>query len=128
LHRANRDDFDPAAEGVPRNPDAFADVPFGRKLSYLDECWYPIDEERFDNQLRNAIVHYKVEYDDRTQLVSDFPKKEGMAQEKSVEIFFLDFMRRLLISYREMHRMQQLIKCLFNYGFFLHEPNEPSVI
>lgn len=41
---------------------------------------------------------------------------EGMRQEKSEKMSFLLFMRQLLISYREMHRLHQLIRCLF----FLH--------
>ncbi|HMF21461.1 MAG TPA: hypothetical protein VKG24_04980 [Pseudolabrys sp.] len=38
-----------------------------------------------------------------------------MRQEKAETISFLDFMHQLLITYREMHRLHQLIKCLFNY-------------
>ena len=73
-----------------------------------------------DNHLRNAIAHYKVEYDDVTQIITYYPKREGIKQEKKEEIYFLDFMRKLLMSYREMHKLHQLIKCLYYYYFLIY--------
>ena len=43
-----------------------------------------------------------------------YPKREGMRQEGET-ISFPDFMYQLLFTYREMHRLHQLIKCLLNY-------------
>lgn len=32
----------------------------------------------------------------------------------------MDFIRKCLLSYREMHRMHHLIKCLFNYYYIIY--------
>jgi hypothetical protein len=74
-----------------------------------------------DNQLRNSIAHYKAEYNVITQVITYFPRKEGIKQEKEETIYFMDFMRKTLLSYREMHSMHQLIKCLFNYYYIMYQ-------
>ena len=102
-------------DNTPRNLQAFADVPFGNKSALIDDVWFDALDGGADNQLRNAIAHHKTEYDEVTQVVTYYPKREGMRQEKAETISFLDFMHQLLITYREMHRLHQLIKCLFNY-------------
>lgn len=103
----------------PANLDAFADVVFGLKQDHIDDSWYDTLEGSLSNKLRNAIAHYKTEYDDITQIVTYYAKKEGMAQEKGEDIYFLEFVRRLLITYREMHRLHHLIKALFYYYFLI---------
>ena len=108
---------------TPKNLDEFADVSFGSKAAYLDDSWYTIDTDTLDNQLRNSIAHYKTEYDDITQLITYYPKREGMKREKPETLYFLDFMRKILLSYREMHRLHHLIKCLLNYYYICYEPN-----
>ena len=100
---------------TPKTLQAFADVPFGNKLALIDDVWFDALDGGADNQLRNAIAHHKTEYDEVTQVVTFYPKREGMRQEKAETISFLDFMHQLLIAYREMHLLHQLIKCLFNY-------------
>lgn len=123
LLRGNHNEFKDVGKSTPKNMSKFADVPFGNKSSHLDNCWYAIDDGVIDNQLRNSIAHYKAEYDEITQLITYYPKKEGIKQEKSETIYFMDFMRKTLISYREMHRLHQLIKCLFNYYFIIYDSN-----
>ena len=105
--------------GNPKDLNDFADRPFGLKLGLIDDSWYQIDSEIADNQLRNSIAHYKAEYDEITQLLNYFPKKEGMKQEKSEQMYFLDFCRKILLSFREMHKLNHLIKCLYVY-YYLH--------
>lgn len=102
---------------APADLNAYADIAFGQKEKIIDNPWYEPLEGSLSNQLRNAIAHYKTEYNDVTQLVTYYPKKEGMAQEKGEQIYFLEFVRRLLITYREMHRLHHLIKSLFYYYF-----------
>jgi hypothetical protein len=101
---------------TPKSLHDYGDVPFGKKLDFIDDSWFELFDGGADNQLRNAIAHHKTEYDEITQTVTYFPRMEGMRQEKSEKMSFLQFMRQLLISYREMHRLHHLIKCLF----FLH--------
>jgi hypothetical protein len=105
----------------PASLDEFADVDFGRKLSFIDDSWFTFTDGTISNHLRNAIAHYKAEYDDVTQLVTYFPKKEGMKQQVSEEIYFIEFMRRLLLAYREMHRLHHSMKCLFYFRFIIQK-------
>jgi hypothetical protein len=111
---------------TPKNLQAFADVPFGNKAALIDDVWFDALDGGADNQLRNAIAHHKTEYDEVTQVVTFYPKREGMRQEKGQTISFLDFMHQLLITYREMHRLHQLIKCLFNYLYLAPQVKKES--
>jgi hypothetical protein len=104
---------------APATLNAFADVALGSKQDLIDDCWYDVLDGSLSNQLRNAIAHYKTEYDEVTQLVTYYPKREGMAQDQGEQIYFLEFVRRLLVTYREMHRLHHLIKSLFYYYFLI---------
>jgi hypothetical protein len=126
LKRDNHNTFKPgiglASSGkdfTPKNLHAFADVPFGYKLGFIDDPWFDFADNGADNQLRNAIAHYKADYDEITQTVTYYPRKEGIKQEKAETMSFLQFMRQLLISYRDMHRLHHLIKCLFYLQFII---------
>lgn len=104
---------------APATLNAFADVALGSKQDFIDDSWYDVLEGSISNRLRNAIAHYKTEYDEVTQLVTYYPKKEGMAQDQGEQIYFLGFVGRLLVTYREMHRLHHLIKSLFYYYFLI---------
>lgn len=86
----------------------------------MDDSWFSFGDEAADNQLRNAIAHYKTDYDEITQKITYYPRREGMRQERSEEIYFIEFMRRILVAYREMNRLHQLIKSLFYYRYLIH--------
>ncbi|PJK27859.1 hypothetical protein CVT23_20525 [Minwuia thermotolerans] len=105
---------------TPKNLHAFTDIPFGQKDDFIDDNWFAFGDQAADNQLRNAIAHFKTDYDDVSQKIIYYPRKEGMRQDKSEEIHFLEFMRRVLIAYREMNRLHQLIKSLFYYHYLIH--------
>jgi len=104
-----------------KNLNDFANKPFGKKLELIDDTWLTISKSVADNQLRNAVAHYKAEYDEVLQMITYFPKQEGMKQEKPNEIYFLGFTRKILDSYRLMHSLNQLLKCLLNYEFFIRD-------
>jgi len=104
---------------APKTLDDFANLPLGSKLEFLDEPWVDLAEGVLDNRLRNAIAHYKTEYDDITQVITYFPSREGMGQEKGETMYFLEFVRGLLLIYREMHRLHHLIKALFYYRYLI---------
>lgn len=110
---------------APANLDAYADVVFGLKSEFLDDCWYTMLNGSIDNHLRNAIAHYKTEYDEIKQLVTYFPKKEGMDQDQGQAVYFLEFMRLLVVAYREMRRLHHLLKAL-NYAYYLSMPSTKS--
>jgi hypothetical protein len=102
---------------TPTGISTFADVTFGQKQDFIDDPWYEMMDGAIDNHLRNAIAHYKAEYDEINQIVTYYPKREGIKQEKAEQTYFLEFMRRLLVAYREMHRLHHLIKILFYYYY-----------
>jgi hypothetical protein len=121
IHRSDFNLFKNVGKKTPKSLNAYADMPYGYKASHLDDCWYQVGEGSVNNQLRNSIAHVKAEYNEITQLITYYPRREGIKQEKAETIYFLDFMRNILISYREMHRMHQLIKCLFFYYYLMHD-------
>jgi hypothetical protein len=106
---------------TPKNLSEFANVDFGRKQAFIDDPWYVIADEAVNNRLRNAIAHCKAEYDDGKQMITYFPRKEGLAQEKAETVSFLEFMRWFLLAYREMHQMHHLIKSLYYYRYLIQK-------
>lgn len=109
---------------APATLDKFADIPLGSKDKFIDDPWHEPLEGAISNQLRNAIAHNKAEYDEITQKITYFSKKEGMDQDQAQEIYFLEFVRAMLISYREMHRLHHLIKALFYYKYLILDESE----
>lgn len=105
------------AKNSPTDLKDFADWPLGLKLAQLDACWYHIDASDIDHRLRNSIAHYKAEADEITQVITYYPKKEGLEQATSFQLQFLDFSRKILGMFREMHRLNHLTKCLFVYYY-----------
>ena len=126
IHRGNHNVFNADISNPPSSLQKYADLSFGLKLQFLDNCWYSLQTDAADNQLRNAIAHYRAEYEEVTQTITYYPKKEGMRQDRAQSMTFLDFMRKILISYRELHRLHQLIKCLHYYLYFLHSERKQS--
>lgn len=118
---ARRGDHNKFAPGpkMPASLKEFSDWPLGFKLQQLDHSWYHINASDIDNRLRNSIAHYKVEVDEIAQLITYFPKKEGLEQKSAVQMHFLDFSRKILGMFREMHRLNHFTKCLFVY-YYLH--------
>ena len=62
---------------------------------------------------------FKTDYDQVKQIVTYYPRLEGMNQEKAEQITFIQFMKRLLQSYREMRRLNHLIKGLFYLQYLI---------
>jgi hypothetical protein len=109
--RVNKD----GKELAPSSLNRYADVSLGNKLIDLDDPWYAINQIALDNERRNAIAHNKIDYDEVTQIITYYPKLEGMEREKKVQIQLLDYMWRMLSLFREVHRLHHLVKCL-NYS------------
>jgi hypothetical protein len=100
---------------TPKSINEFADVPFGNKMNFIDDPIFEPLEGAANNQLRNAIAHNKLNYDEITQVIEYFPRREGILEEKGEKITFLDFMYQLLLAYRQMHSLHHLVKGLFYY-------------
>lgn len=109
----------------PASLNEYADVSLGNKLQDLDSRWYILAPLAHDSELRNAIAHNKIDYDDVTQVITYYPRLEGMEREKKREIQLLDYMHRLLALFREVHRLHHLVKCL-NYALLV-EPGASMV-
>jgi hypothetical protein len=95
---------------TPKSLHDFANVAFGKKLDFIDDPWFQMLDDGTDNQLRNAIAHVKTDYDEVNQIITYYPRLEGMNQEKAEQITFIQFMKRLLQTYREMRRLNHLIR------------------
>ncbi|POV86877.1 hypothetical protein C3418_18880 [Aeromonas sp. ASNIH8] len=99
--------------------DRFADVDFGNKLAALDDSFYRVAAEAVDSRLRNGIAHYKYEYTESTQLIKIYPTKEGLERKNFDEIYFLEFMRKILMLFREVHNINHMIKAIHYYCIFI---------
>lgn len=116
LKRGNHNNF-LDKDAAPKSLNKFADYPLGKKLDYIDESWCELDGNVMDNQLRNSVAHYKAEYNEVTQEITYYPRREGIKQDHAELMYFLDFSRRILLAFRELHRLNHLTKCLFVYYY-----------
>lgn len=94
---------------------SFANVDLGSKLGFIDDCFYCVDMEAIDNKLRNGIAHYKYDYKESSQTITYYPGKEGMSREKYYETSFMDFIRKSLLLFREVHGVNHIIKAALFY-------------
>lgn len=115
-HRGNHDEFAKPEHGAALSSlDKFADKTLSDKFKYLDDCWYIVSKDVVDTGVRNAISHYTATYDPVSQVITYYPDKEGVRQERGEVMYFLDFMRMILQLFREVHYLHHVIKILFYY-------------
>ncbi|ELF6204241.1 hypothetical protein BGP84_12895 [Pseudomonas putida] len=115
MHRGGHNAFLAKDGGALSSLAKFTDKNLSEKLKYLDDCWYKIDSSVLNAGVRNAIAHYSFEYDETTQIITCYPKKEGLKREDGVELSFLAFMRMILVLFREMHYLHHLIKSIYYF-------------
>ncbi|HCI6837805.1 TPA: hypothetical protein NPP86_001573 [Klebsiella quasipneumoniae subsp. quasipneumoniae] len=123
LKRGNHNEFEATLKLNKKNEprkelsslNKFADVDLGQKIQYIDDCFYTINMQAIDNRLRNGIAHYKYEYKESTQVITYYPAKEGMERVKSEDITFMEFLRKTLLLFREVHSLNHLIKATLYY-------------
>lgn len=101
------------------NLNSFANVDLGNKLAFIDDCFYRVDMGAVDNKLRNGIAHYKYEYKESTQIITYYPSKEGMSRDKYHEISFMEFIRKSLLLFREVHNINHIMKAAFFYSLLI---------
>ena len=104
---------------TPADLDDFAKMDLGRRLGFIDHTWYEMQDGAANNQLRNAIAHFKTEYDDARQVITYYPRRDGLQATGSKTMSYLEFLKHVLTAYREMHRLHHLVKALFYYQFLL---------
>lgn len=90
----------------------YANVDLGKKLFAIDESFFKFDENAIDNRLRNGIAHYKHEYNEVTQIITYSSAKEGLARDTTIDITFMEFLRKMLLLFREVHSLNHVIKAL----------------
>ena len=122
--RSSHNLFDASKPGAPSTLERFADFPYGKKMDFIDEPnWYEVCYELVDNQLRNAIAHHKTDYDPVTQVLTYYPRLEGLQRSRPETITFFEFSRKILETFRLMHKLNHLIKILFVMYYFSSEQN-----
>lgn len=117
IHRGDSDTFKVVNGGALSSLDKFASKTLSEKFKYLDDCWYSIDKEVIDAGVRNAIAHNNVQYDEIQQKITYYPNGGGIQQATGHTIYLLNFMRMILVLFREMHNLHHLIKCFFYYEY-----------
>jgi hypothetical protein len=119
FHRGCSDSFLSLSGKALSSLDKFASKTLTEKFKYLDDCWYPMEKEVVDAGVRNAIAHNNVEYNEVTQEIDYYPKGGNIQPVAGERIYFLDFMRMILVLFREVHNLHHLIKCLFYYEYLI---------
>ncbi len=117
IHRKDHNKFKVINGGALSSLEKFAAKTLSEKFKCLDDCWYAIDKSVVDAGVRNSIAHNNVQYDEISQVVTYFPIGGGIAQHAGETMHFLDFMRLILVLFREMNDLHHLIKCLFYYEY-----------
>ncbi len=121
LHRNDAHAFPMISGGVLGGLEKFSGKPLADRFKYLDDCWYVISIEVFNLELRNSIAHNNLEYQEISQTVRYFPEGGRLTAVSGKEMSFLDFMRQVLLVFREMHNMHHLIKSLFYYEYLIRQ-------
>ena len=120
-HRGDSDEFKPIDGGSLRNLRRYAGRRLSDKPKYVDNCWYNVSHEVFNFDLRNAIAHNNVNYDGVEQRVTYYPGGGGLEEPEEKAISFLEFMRLVLVAFREMHNLNHVIKSLMYYRHLIHD-------
>ncbi|HDS6440691.1 TPA: hypothetical protein QHU34_003944 [Enterobacter hormaechei subsp. steigerwaltii] len=131
LKRGDFNEFEPTLKKpIDKKPlrelqslDSFADVDLGKKIKFIDDCFYSIDMNAIDNRLRNGIAHYKYEYVESTQMITYYPTREGMDRSKGEVLSFMEFLRKTLLLFREVHNLNHLIKSTLFYSVLILKKN-----
>jgi len=122
--RGQHNVFEPKIQRYPKSLDEFANYSFGVRSKYIDDSfWGPIAAGVAKNHLRNAIAHYKVEYDESTQEIEFYFKLEGMKQKRHEKMTYMDFTVVMLESFRWMNKFNHLIKMLYVFWYLKYKGN-----
>lgn len=119
FHRKDFNTFATISGGTLSSLEKFSGRTLSDKFKYLDNCWYEFDREIIDTEVRNSIAHNNVNYDEVTQIIEYFPNGGGIHPTAGHQIYFLDFMRMILVAFREVNNLHHLVKCLFNYEYLV---------
>lgn len=119
IHRGDFNCFAPIGGKSLSSLNSFSEKNLSDRFKYLDDCWYILDSSIIDASVRNSIAHFNVDYDDVSQVISYYPKGGKIETTPVEEMYFIDFMRMILVLFREVNNLHHLIKCLFYYQYFI---------
>jgi hypothetical protein len=119
IHRKDCNAFVAINGGPLSSLEKFSGKTLSDRFKYLDDCWYSIDREIIDTEVRNSIAHNNVNYDEVTQIIEYFPDGGRIQPTPAQQIYFLDFMRMILVTFREVNNLHHLVKCLFYYEYLI---------
>ena len=121
LHRGGANCFKAIDGGTLRDLRKYSAKALSDKFKYLDDCWYKIDSEAYNLGLRNAIAHNNVHYSGVDQIVTYTPGGGRLEQGADETMSFLEFIRSLLVAFREMHNLHHVIKSFFYYKYLIYD-------
>ena len=121
LHRSDANSFPTIDGGALRDLLKYSGKVLSDKFKYLDDCWYKLDMDAFNLDMRNAIAHHNVQYAAVTQIVTYTPGGGRLEQGDDKTMTFLEFMRLLLLAFREMHSLHHVIKSLLYYKYLIYD-------
>lgn len=123
LHRGNANSFRVIDGGSLSGLRKLSEKTLSDKFKYLDDCWYNLSQDVFNLGLRNAIAHNNVLYDQSTQVITYYPDGGRLDKAQGKDLAFIEFMRLLLVAFREMHNLHHVIKSLLYYKFLIYDQN-----
>ncbi|NQV27518.1 MAG: hypothetical protein HQ518_24480 [Rhodopirellula sp.] len=121
LHRGDANSFKVVDGGKLSDLRKYSAKALSDKFKYLDDSWYKVDLESYNLGLRNAIAHNNVYYSGFDQIITYTPGGGRLEQGTDETMSFLEFMRLLLLAFREMHNVHHVIKSLFYYKYLIHD-------
>lgn len=124
LHRGDANSFKAIDGSALSNLLKYSAKTLSEKFKYLDDCWYKLDLDAFNLGLRNAIAHNNVQYNGVDQVITYAPEGGRLEQGANETMSFLEFMRLLLVAFREMHNLHHVIKSTFYYKYLVHDKAE----
>lgn len=127
LHRGDANSFKAIDGGSLSGLRKLSEKTLSERFKYLDDCWYNLPQDIFNFGLRNAIAHNNVLYEQVSQVITYFPDGGKLDKARGKEVAFLDFMRLLLVAFREMHNMHHVIKSLYYYKFLVYDKRHAHV-
>ncbi len=123
LYRGDANSFKPIDGRALSDLNKFSTKTLSDKFKYLDDCWFKIDMNAYNLDLRNAIAHNNVNYSGVDQVVTYCPSGGRLEQSTVRTMTFLELMRLLLVAFREMHSLHHVIKSIFYYKYLVHDKN-----
>ncbi|MBY6029239.1 hypothetical protein KUV41_07690 [Halomonas sp. DP8Y7-1] len=121
LHRADANSFKSIDGGTLSNLKKYSAKALSEKFKYLDDCWFKVDMDAYNLDMRNAIAHNNVNYSGVDQVITYTPSGGHLEPGSDKTMTFLEFMRLLLVAFREMHSLHHVIKSFFYYKYLIHD-------